>query len=560
MLLCKGLSAFQVRLSHLLLTVCIAGVLFQSTRLYRQRESDVTHDWEDTDIVGDSQHEVEYLERLADRYGLTNLTKWQSWRVYLKEESLDTEPVTDVYADFQPYPDMAKIIDVKNPNASELGASKRMDLPGGSSWTQPKMPGSGFLFGVSTSYERIADRDWAILRAWKRWLTDGHGSSNGAGMVLMLDKASANQIEVMETMLLEAGIDAYVTSTNEFTSKTKRYYDLVRELKVYGATLAAIGQSKDWSGVIEDTIFFPSLTYLRDRLSSYNASEQLYIGIPSERSDWHQDGDSMATYGGGAVMLSRRLVSAIPKLPCLELEMPMSLHRAQKWDVVLGECVKKWEDINVHVMPALYSAHDSDYRPELESHETGVRPLLLRDYQERHQLDVGMAHLVTNVCGEACFMHQYLFRDDWAVINGVSISHHPNGLNRNRRRPHHRHHQNQHDHDNHHRHGHNHKHRNPQENDQNDPDTSDAAAKPRVPGQLTVDEDKVERMPLEWTGRKEVWKLVDSVEMVGGSVRQAYLKRGVQSQQDKDQEGVPKPAEEELDSIIVLIWEKETVK
>ncbi|QPG94914.1 hypothetical protein C2857_007295 [Epichloe festucae Fl1] len=533
MLLSKGLL-----LSRLLLTACIAGLLFRATRSYRQK-TNVAFDIEDTTPVGDGSPEEEYLERLVDIYGLTNYTKWQAWRILSSEQSLDVEPITDIHADFQPHSDTPKVIDVNNPRASDLRTSRRMELPIHSSPAQNKMHGSGFLFGVSTSYGRIADRDWAILRAWKRWLTNGNGSSNGAGLVLMLDNASSEQLDEIAEVLRDAGIDAHVKSTAKPTSKVRRYYDMIRVLKTYGAALAASGQAKQWFGVVDDTIFFPSLTYLRERLSTYNANDQLYIGIPSERSDWQQDGESVTTYGGGAIILSQRVVSLMPKLPCLKLDNPGPSFGAKKWDVVLKKCVKKEAGIDMHVMPAFYSPHDVDYRPHLESHETGMRPLLLHDYQNRHRIDVGMAHLVTEICGEACFMHQYLFLDNWAVINGMSISHHPDGLS------HHHHH-------------------NPLflllhhgRQDKDERDDFKMAAKTPVSGQLVINEDKVDRKPLKWTGRREVWKLVDSARVTNGSVWQAYLKRGVRTATRPEiRDGQSKPSEEEMDSVIVLIWGK----
>ncbi|KAG6041371.1 hypothetical protein E4U41_004675 [Claviceps citrina] len=608
MLLSKGLPVLQVRVSHLLLTACIAGLLFQSTRWYRQNKTGLPWEWEDANYVDDFTPEEEYLERLTDLYGLSNFTKWQAWRVTLSEQSLDMEPITDMHASFQPHADMSKVVDVNNPSVSDLRASKRMELPPHSSPTQSKTHGSAFLFGVSTTYERIADKDWAVLRAWKRWLTDGNGSSNGAGLVLMLDNASPKQLDALDKMLQEAGIDAYVTSTAEPTSKARRYYELVRVFKTYGATLAASSHAKHWFGLVEDTIFFPSLAYLRDRLSSYKVDDQLYIGIPSERSDWRLEGDALTTDGGGAVMLTQRIVSLVPKLPCLEADNPAPSFQAQRWDVVLRECVEREAELTMHVVPAFYSPRDDDAgdsrRRQLESYETGMRPLVLHDYQERHGLDVGMAHLVTDICGEACFMHQYLFRDDWALINGVSISHHPDGLAHHPR--HHRHHSNSvnninsnsnsnsnsnnnnnnnnNNHNNHNNHNHNHhslgekEEMDAREERQAGFGLAPAKTSPLVSDQILINEAKIDRRPLDWTGRREVWKLVDSARVPSGSVWQAYLKRGVRTttavrrpeKQDGDGggESVSRPPaekkeeeeeeeeEEELDSVIVLIWEK----
>ncbi|KAK2590424.1 hypothetical protein QQS21_011897 [Conoideocrella luteorostrata] len=536
MFLLKGLPLLHVRLSHLLLTALVAGILFHATRPYRQRAI-FTFDVKDTTPVGDLLPEEEYLERLIDTYGLSNFTKWQAWRVQSSERSLDLEPITDIHANFQPHWDPPKVIDVSNPRASDLRATKRMELPIHASASKNTSPASLFLFGVSTSYGRIVDNDWATLRAWKRWLTKEDGSSNGAGLVLMLDNATTKQLDEVDTVLRAAGIDVYVTSTAETTSKARRYYELVRILKTYGATLAASGQAKQWFGVVEDTIFFPSLSYLQERLSSYDAREQLYIGIPSERSDWQQDGKSVTTYGGGAIILTKQAVSLIPKLPCLDVRPSKAPFHAQKWDVVLKQCVKREAGINMHVIPAFYSPHDINHKPHLESHETGMRPLLLHDYQTRYRLDVGMAHLVTDICGEACFMHQYLFHDNWAVINGVSISHHPDGLT----------------------HHHQHQHQHHQTQEENEQDMFGSAAKTPISGQIVINEDEVERKPLNWTGRRDIWRLLDSARTSNGSVWQAYLKKGVKTTtkpEDKIDEGESKPSDEEFDSVIVLIWEK----
>ncbi|OAQ69061.1 glycosyltransferase family 31 protein [Pochonia chlamydosporia 170] len=523
MLLSKGVPVLQVRLSHLLLTAAIAGLLFQATKPYRQGRT-FTFDVEDTTPAGNHLPEEEYLERLIDHYGLANFTKWQAWRVQSSEQTLDLSPITDIHANFQPHWDTPKTIDLSNPTSADLRAAKRMELPIHNNKAQDKMYGATFLFGISTSYQRIIDKDWAVLRAWKRWLTKSDGTSNGAGLVLMLDNATEKQLNDIDKALHDAGIDAYATATAEPTSKTRRYYELIRVMKTYGATLAASGQEKRWFGVVEDTIFFPNLHYLQERLSTYDTSEQLYIGIPSEKQDWQQEGKSVTTNGGGAIFLTRQAVSLIPKLPCMETDASAGPpFRAQKWDVVLKHCVKRWAGMDMHVIPAFYSPHDSNYKPHLESHETGSRPLLLHDYQDRHRLDVGMAHLVTDVCGEACFMHQYLFHDNWVVINGVSISHHPDGLNR------------------YHRH-----------EGEDEGNAFGNAEHTPVSGQIVMNEDKVERRPLNWTGRRDVWKLIDSAKAANGSIWQAYLKKGTKPA-NKGNEG---DESEELDSVIVLIWEK----
>ncbi|TWU76597.1 hypothetical protein ED733_008067 [Metarhizium rileyi] len=521
MLLSKGLPVLQVRLGHLLLMAVAFGLLFHATTLYRQERA-FTFDVRDTTPVGDLLPEEEYLERLIDRYALTNLTKWQAWRVQSTEQSLAMGSTTEVHADFQPELGIPKVIDVANPTPADLRASKGLELPVHIDKPRDQLYASMFLIGISTSYERIVAKDQAILRAWKRWLAKSDGTSNGASLVLMLDNATEEQLDDLDRELEKLGIDVYTTSTAEPTSRARRYHELIRVMKSYGATIAASGQEKRWFGVVEDTVFFPSLSYLQERLSTYDFSKQLHIGIPSERSDWQQDGDSVTTYGGGAIFLTQKAVSLLPKLSCLELDAATKHpFRAQRWDAVLKQCLEQKTGIDMHVIPAFYSPHDGNYESHLESHETGKRPLLLHNYQDRHRLDVGMAHLVTDACGEACFMHQYRFHDNWVIINGVSISHHPDGLG-------------------HHR-GH---------GSVSKSELSRDTKETPISGQIVLseDENEIESKPLKWKGRRDVWKLLDSAKASDGTIWQAYARKEVQSANDA--------SGETIDSIIVLIWQK----
>ncbi|KID92186.1 glycosyltransferase family 31 protein [Metarhizium guizhouense ARSEF 977] len=523
MLLFKGMPVLQVRLSYLILTAVTVGFLFHATTLHQQGQT-FTVDLPDTTPVGDLLPEEEYFERLIDRYVLTNLTKWQAWRVQTSDKPLTIGSITNVHTDFQPHRDAPKVIDVSNPSPTDLHASKGLELATYTDEAHDRLYPSTLMFGVSTTYKRIVEKDRAVLRAWKRWLTKGDGTSNGATLVLMLDNATEEQLDEIDKELEEMGVDVYTTSTAETTSKSRRYYELIRVMKSYGATIAASGQEKHWFAVIEDTVFFPSLSYLQERLSTYDFSKKLYLGIPSEKMVWNRDGGSVTTYGGGAIFLTKDAVSLIPKLPCLRIDAAAkpSFH-GQRWDAMLRRCLEKQAGVDMHVIPAFHPPHNS-HEGRLESHETGIRPLLLHDYAYPDQLDVGMAHLVTDACGEACFMHQYLFHDNWVITNGVSISHHPEGL------------------------GHRHRHKALVKEIFKD------TQKTPISDQIVIDEDDVERRSLNLTGRRrDVWGLLDSVKASDGTVWQAYMKRGVRSTKaDKEEsDGL-----RELDSVIVLIWEK----
>ncbi|PFH59472.1 hypothetical protein XA68_12281 [Ophiocordyceps unilateralis] len=488
MLFAQGLSTIHVRLGDVVTFLFLFGLCLLLSGLGGEQQYRAAALIElDDSITTSPSPEEDYLERLSERYGLTNQTRWQAWRIQPSGQQDGESSLTAVGLKFASQ--SHKIVDLRGPKQSDLRATKLMTLPARDMARHDETNASDFLFGVSTSYERLADGNWAVLRAWARWLTRRATESNGGGLVVMLDRATDKQLQEVDDRLHAVGLDAYLLSTDEPMSMAKRYYELVRIFKTYGATLAATGQRKTWFALVDDSVFFPGLTSLRQRLATHDSEDELYMGLlPGQKSR-----------GGGVMLMTRRAVDRVPGLPCTEApaETPA---RPKRWDALLRECVEQRAGRDVHVLPVPYDHDDDDDSDDNEDNDglSVTRPLVLRD--RPHRLDVGMAHLVTDVCGEACFMQRFLFRDDWLLVNGVSISHHPDGL---KRLSHHHHHH-------HRRHA-------------------------------------AQDMRLTWTGRRRLWRLLDSTSSPDGSVWQAYLKRGEASEGQGDET-------DEMDSIIVLIW------
>ena len=433
MFICKGPPALHSRFSHLVLTLIIIALVFHTIRLANQRQSH-TPLLRDAEVIpeGNASPEELYLSRLARECGLSQETSWMAWRILPSAQSEDWPSVTEVNLKFKSV--TPKMINVEEPDRMDLYAKKRMELPVPASPLLGQVDASDFLFGVSTTYARLVDRDYAMIKAWARWLTDGHQHSNGASLVVVLDQARNDQLEEVDQTLQASGIDCWVTTTEEPMSMARRYFELSRILKTFAANLAANGQDKRWFGLVEDDVFFPSLSYLRDRLFTYNTDGQHYIGLPSEKLDWDEDRGMMKTYGGGAILLTRAAISRVPNLPCFETSFPsspsggISSFRSKRWDELIHDCMMRHSDLDMHVLPGFFSPNDDMYDPQIDSYETGQQPLLLRRYAERHLLNINKAHLVTNVCGESCFMQRYLFQDNWVLVNGVSITEYPDGI------------------------------------------------------------------------------------------------------------------------------------
>jgi hypothetical protein len=444
MFICKGPPSLHSRFSHLVLTLIILGLFFHTLRISNQ-QSRRTPLLRDAEVIpeGNASPEELYLARLTRECGLSGETSWRAWRIAPSEQSEEWPSVTEVNLNFESV--TAKMVNVRSPDRMDLYAKKRMELPVPASPLLGQVDASDFLFGVSTTYARVVDRDYAMIKAWARWLTDGHQHSNGASLVVVLDQASTEHLEEVDRTLQASGIDCWVTTTEEPMSMARRYLELSRILKTFAANLAANGQDKRWFGLVEDDVFFPSLSYLRDRLFTYNTGGDHYIGLPSERLDWDTESGMLKTYGGGAVLLTRTAVSRIPNLPCFETAPAplkaggkVSSFRSRRWDELIHDCMMRHSDLDMHVLPGFFSPNDELYDPAVDSYETGLQPLLLRRYAERHLLNINKAHLVTNVCGESCFMQRYLFHDNWVLVNGISITEYPDGVQIQRRETQHK--------------------------------------------------------------------------------------------------------------------------
>ena len=534
MFIVKGPFSLHSRMSHVLMTLVILGLFFHTIRIANNQRSPSPL-LRDAEVIpeGSTSPEELYLARLSRDLGLTTELSWRAWRIVPSEQGEDWPSVTEVNLKFESV--APKVVDTSSPDRLDLYAKKRMELPVPMSPLLGQVDASDFLFGVSTTYARIRDRDYAMIKAWSRWLTDGHHHSNGASLVVVLNQARNDELEEIDRMLQATGIDCWVTTTEEPMSMARRYFELSRILRTFAANLAANGQDKRWFGLVEDDVFFPSLSYLRERLFSYNTDGQHYIGLPSERLDWEMDDRGITTYGGGSVLLTRTAISKVPNLPCFEPESNGPSFKAKRWDELLHDCLMKHSDINMNVLPGFYSPNDDRFDENTDSYETGQQPLLLRRYAERHLLNINKAHLVTNVCGESCFMQRYLFQDKWVLVNGISISQYPDGVEINRGalpaslpekrqvetpRP---------------------------TPGAKPPAKEEASSRGNIPERVTIDDnlEGVDRAALTYHGQKNMWRLVDSAMSKDRAVWQAYVKRA----NTKDPEG------DQKDSVIVLIWE-----
>lgn len=512
MMLASGPPALRSKVIQL--AVFLSAAIFLIHTLRSPRLETGTFSASDSELItqGPAPEEA-YLNRLRQRIGLSDQVSWTAWRVQVSEQDSDWTTVTTVNEEF--HSNRPKVIDVREPLHQELVAQKRLKISVPFSQLPGQVDASDFLFAISAAYAHAVADDYALVKDWARWVTGGNRYGNGATFLLYLDQGTSHQVDELTEMLKAFGMDVLVTASTTRMSATRRYFAMIEAMESFGATLAQKGEHKKWFGILDEKIFLPNLSRLQERLQAYNSAEEVLVGLPSERMDWAIGEGFVTTFGGGALFLSRSAVSRLTKLPCFS--SPADEER--RWDSLVQNCLTQHLAIKMRVLPSFYSPNENDeYVARSDSYETGVQPLALHRYDERHHLTPSVAHLVTDVCGEACFLQRCRFRDNWVLINGYTITEYPDGLSLA------------------------------------DLPTSTAGAggvkSKNVIGPVTVEEKSIDRKTLFWTGRRNVWRLVDSAVSEGGDVWQTYVKRGVAVTA-----GFKRSEAEAMDSVIVLTWE-----
>lgn len=518
MLLAKGMSNPSFKAFSLLSIFLFVVVLLKKLSLFQEHDYDVIPMINAAVYLGQGlSPEEQYLARLSREFKLTNETEWLSWRIRHSKDAAPWTAVNRVRQKFGSHG--ANVVFTEKPNPLDLRVAHRMELPVPGDVTSKGYNGSDLVFGVTTTYAKIMDREGALLRSWTRWLTDGYKKSNGASLVLMLDQSNDDQAKEIEDILRVNGVDAQVMAPMDRMSVTKRYHELARVFRSFSAVLSSSGGAvKRWFALVEDDIFFPDITYLQDRLAPYKASDEVYIGLPSEQDDWQtMQADTITTYGGGAVFLTHSALDSLSKLSCFDMPELRDRFHAKRWDVLLRDCFTRNTELGMQIMPSFYNPENSTNNSKIDAYESGIRPLVLHGGMERHGMDVNTAHLVTNVCS-GCFMRRYVFHDNWVLSVGVSISQHFDKLDYGIKHA---------------------------KSDR----LAEESTRPSISPELVIDDAGVDRTALTWTENRWVWRFADSVMSDDGAVWQAYINKAVDEQSPDD-----------IDSVIILVWEAESVE
>jgi hypothetical protein len=368
-----------------------------------------------------------HLQRLKEQFGLDDKIEYASRKIKFHRQNIKRESVTKLDESLFPrYLDTIRIGKDPEPSAKCL---RTLDVPVTRSAFPSEANATDFLFGISTTYKRLTDPKINPMLDWSHWLSDGHGNSNGGGLILRLVDASEQEIEETKKMLKSLGIDAKVYTADSSIEMAERYLSLLPAL--YNDSSR---KHRKWLVMCDDDTFFPSMDALKKKLDTYDASEDLYIGNLSE------DVGSLARHGsqayGGAgvffsISLAAKMTDLFPKCSTKQKLEEANSGWGPQGDILLRKCVYENTEVRLTVLHDIWQL-DIAGDPS-GFYESGIKPLSLHHFKGGmwHEAKVYESSKIQQVCGEDCFLQRYRTKDDFIIANGWSIAHYPKGIDFN---------------------------------------------------------------------------------------------------------------------------------
>ncbi|KAH8651891.1 hypothetical protein BGZ60DRAFT_420459 [Tricladium varicosporioides] len=371
---------------------------------------------------------------------------------------------------------------------------------------------SSLIFGVSTTFDRFSSEKTTPIKEWTRWLTDGKGRSNGAGLILALYNATDFEVEHACACLTQAGINATVVASNSQLDMPGRYVDLVQMLYNHPTR-----KERKYFALIDDDTFFPYMSELLQTLFKYDYKKPYYIGTFTERVDWILSNHAPMAYGGGGIFLTAPVTRKIVTLPCLEKnEEGKYILGGDQGDRLLYNCLHQHTDITLTYLALLHQL--DQFGDPSGFYESGRQPLSLHHYKSWHNVFPAKIHTVADACGEDCVLQRFKFSDNFIISNGYSVAEYPHGITF-------------------------------------DPlqmeNTFDIPTENDFHDVLLAYSFGEMRKGLSDTGRKRSWHLLESRRERDGRVMQIYLKRRGDGRWVNEKDGEAHPSR---DSVVVLTW------
>ncbi|EEH06320.1 conserved hypothetical protein [Histoplasma capsulatum G186AR] len=271
---------------------------------------------------------------------------------------------------------------------------------------------SNLLFGLATTVDRLRRLLPALLYSYGR----------SKASLLVLVPGDTKDIEEHEAYFRNAGLD--ITLQKSPLPFTARYFGLVEGFTDFIKTTRP---NTTWVSFVDDDTFFLSLASIAKQLSTFNASERVYIGALSEAS-WQVDTFGQIGFGGAGVFVS---------VPLLE-RLHGAYDTCQSWgeqpgDQKLAQCIDKFGDTPLTLWDTLYQM---DMKGAVDGvYESGRQIHSLHHWGSWYKKDVVKMSTVAAAAGRQSVLRRFRFdefttldsatgasmRSFWVLTNGYSL-------------------------------------------------------------------------------------------------------------------------------------------
>jgi hypothetical protein len=249
-------------------------------------------------------------------------------------------------------------------------------------------------FGIATTAGRLYD----ALDAFAHW-AGGSGARVFAivepGEDLSDVKGKASDLKISLKIL---------ESTEEYNT---RYFALVKFLA------DSAREETQWSCIMDDDTFFPSMPRLVELLGQYDEKQPYYIGGLSE-SDKQISIFGIMAYGGAGIFLSRPLLNQLRDVfdECQAME--------GNGDGKIAYCIYQHTTTKLTAESRL---RQLDLNGDASGFFEAGRPVPVSLHHWRSWFDADMVKIsaVSQVCGPSCMFRQWRFSDGWILTNGYSV-------------------------------------------------------------------------------------------------------------------------------------------
>lgn len=425
------------------------------------------------------------LKDLQDRYDLGNEIEYARRYVRFHRQDIPRQPITKIDVDL--FPSGFDEIDIRNP-PRRTTCLKPIEVPVSRSPSPNTVDASDLLFGISTTYKRLTDEETSPLNEWAHWLTDGNGKSNGAGLVLRLIDATADELREARRKMAKMGMDVKVYPTDSSIEMAKRYLSLLPIL--YNDTSRS---NRKFLVMCDDDTFYPSMHSLLHKLAQYDSQTDLYIGTLSEDTNNIQRHGSQAFGGAGvffSIPLAKKIADKFDDCSTQEKIDESNTGWGPQGDILLRKCIYENTEVTLTMVREL---HQLDIMGDPAGfYEAGLAPLSLHHFKGGiwHKAHPFEGAQVVHACGEDCFLQRFQTADDFIISNGFSIAYYPEGIDFNIHQV-----------------------------------EKTFTAAPDDYGWNLDFMLGPQRKNLLWTGRKVAWELMESELQRDGSVTQTYIRK-----------------------------------